>query len=190
MGLLPPRAREIFQNSWFCYISEIEIPLQAYSKYIDSSEELITEIRDNIKSEEKFNEKLSDDDICFSPNYDIDTEIIDFYHNSIFICLYAFLEKKMRKLCKSVENEQKITIDDMSGRWIYRYKKYLEKIVGVDFNNIEQEWGELDKLNKIRNILTHSEEEWSTQKLSKEMLINFIKLIGVFMKKIYYEQEK
>lgn len=73
------------------------------------------------------------------------------------ITLFSFLENSLVELCDLFHDEMELNIEygDMTGRGINRHKHYLTKVIGLDFSQIQREWGAIDNLRKIRNIIVH-----------------------------------
>lgn len=159
MGLHNPK--QFFLSSKFNSVIDIEFPLQSFREYIKLTDQLIekevkTVIETNIKSLTEFN---SDDDelLLFDPNdHEIKIHLRQLYYHSLFISLYSLLEKTMWKLCKIAEQGQSLKIRDISGDGIFKYHKYLEKVLKVDLSELNTEWSIIVKYNKLRNQLVHS----------------------------------
>ncbi|WP_282039655.1 hypothetical protein [Saccharicrinis aurantiacus] len=136
------------------------------------------------------------------------------YYSSIIISLYSFLEQSMLNLCEVSNKEKDLKIDDISGKGIFRLKKYLEKVVQIDFTEINDEWNEITKYNHLRNLFVHSSNSILNKTESKgrinsikeikhlkvvesdnyysiyfendAAIKNFIETIRVFLTKLYY----
>ncbi len=139
---------------------------------------------------------------------------LQLYYSSIVISLYSFLEQSLLRLVKISEKDRKIKIDDISGNGIiFKAKKYLEKVIEIDFEEINDEWNEITKLNQLRNLFVHSSNLILRKSESKkrintikdieqlkiteksdyyilefendELIRHFIKIIRQFLNKIY-----
>lgn len=126
--------------------------------------------------------------------------------------MYSFLEKSLQTLCRITENNHLLKIDDISGSGIFKFKKYLEKVVEIDFEKVNYEWNEITKLNHLRNLFVHSSNSKLLKTESKkrinsikelnlklrehsdfyiikfendELIRHYIKIIRNFLKKIY-----
>jgi hypothetical protein len=135
------------------------------------------------------------------------------YYSSIIIAMYSFLEKKFFQLCRLVEPKSELKINDLSGKGIFKYKRYLSKVHNVDFTNLENEWQLITKFNKLRNDLVHdyqskidskkaniylsinkslvretTEGEFIIELHDSQVLYKFIDLIKVFLYDIYHKE--
>jgi hypothetical protein len=127
--------------------------------------------------------------------------------------MYSFLEKKFFQLCRLVEPKSELKINDLSGKGIFKYKRYLSKVHNVDFTNLENEWQLITKFNKLRNDLVHdyqskidskkaniylsinkslvretTEGEFIIELHDSQVLYKFIDLIKVFLYDIYHKE--
>lgn len=81
-----------------------------------------------------------------------------FNYNSSLISIYSFLEFSLKNICNQVQGKLYITIsvDDISGSsYINTSKKYLEKIICINFKKVDKQWVEITKYQTIRNIIVH-----------------------------------
>jgi len=143
--------KEPFAHGPFQYIVEVSFQLDAFYRYIDITEKTIDKEIELLKS-------MCEEEIecgCGWENYEITINTRNLFYNSLFTSLYSFLERKMYQLCRLAEKNQNIKINDLSGNGIFKYHKYLEKIIHIDFQKINTEWGEIIKYNKLRNLIVH-----------------------------------
>ncbi len=176
------KIRPIFRSDSFQFFAEVQLELDAFENYI-----IIT--RNNVDKEiekqvEKYNyhRRESGNDLV-NVFIDITNDLITsntkiLFYNSLLVSLYSFLERKMYKLCKIAEKDQKIKILDFSGDGIVRYKKYLKKVIDIDFEKVNSEWSEITKLNKLRNQIVHNPSAEIKICKGNEKLINSIKSIN------------
>jgi hypothetical protein len=80
-------------------------------------------------------------------------------------------------LSNHLAEEQKIKVNDIAGKGIFKYQKYLSKVCGIYFSPIEDEWKNLLRFNKLRNQIVHSEGIRSIPKTNQE-LVQFLKNIN------------
>lgn len=78
---------------------------------------------------------------------------------SAVLAVYAFLESSMNILCTDFEKKMNIpiSVSDMRGEGINRFKLYLERLASVDFDKINPQWSNLKTLNKLRNCIMHAD---------------------------------
>lgn len=152
-------------------------------------------IEDEVANEkaiyENYLNESGDEDLFDHFNHQSDwkaTEgLVDIYYDSFIMSLYAFTEKKMFILSKYLSRHHPIKLEDISGKGIFKYRKYLSKVCNIDFSSIEKDWEVLLHYNLLRNHLVHAEGERSLPK-DHHRLIGFLESIhGVVMKS---DQEK
>lgn len=215
-------ARKVFNNSDFQYILEVGFQLESFREYLELTEKIINnEIKEKIEKYNKFLEEASYFEIETQHNFsdhEIKIHTQQLYYNSLFISMYSFLEKKMFQLCKLAEDKYIININDLSGNGIFKYYKYFKKVLSINLEEINTEWTEIKKYNKLRNHFVHSPENIikksnnnlrkidalkSIRNISivekdnhiefgisdKQLLLDFLKVIYRFLDKIYYEQK-
>lgn len=94
--------------------------------------------------------------------------------NSIFVSLYSELEVVVFKICTYCQSHQNLQIGakDINGKNdIMRGKKYLEKVIGVNFDSIKDVWLNFTFYQKIRNLIVHSK---GNRKIEEKNLLLFI----------------
>ena len=99
--------------------------------------------------------------------------------NSFIIILYSYVESGLNSLCmikfSDARMEQKkknklaadegkepqrlleITYKDMNEKGIKRSRRYLEKVFGISFDSVKEEWDEINGLAKLRNAIVHDD---------------------------------
>lgn len=105
--------------------------------------------------------------------------LVDIYYDAFIMSLYSFTERKMYYLCKFLSKDYKVKLEDIAGNGIFKYKKYLSKVCGIDFAYIEKDWSILDDYNKLRNHLVHSEGNRSVNKGNNQLVGALKKFNGV-----------
>jgi hypothetical protein len=96
--------------------------------------------------------------------------------------IYSFIEKKMLFICSALGAKQQIKVNDIAGKGIFKFRTYLAKVIGIDFQPIEKDWQQLLKFNKLRNFIIHSEGS-RTVAMNNQDLISFLKSVkGVDIK--------
>lgn len=216
MGLY--RHRQVFDSSSFQYVLEVNFQLDSFREYINLTEKTVeNDIKEKIKSYDKFLKEASNIEIEYMHDFsdhEIKIHTRQLHYHSLFISLYSFLERKMYQLCRLSENHQSLKIKDISGDGIFKYYKYLKKVLKIDLDALNKEWTEITKYNKLRNRLVHSPtntiEKRDNKKLitilqsienliivdkgeyvefeitDKKLLMTFCKTISKFLHDIYY----
>ncbi len=119
------------------------------------------------------NDVVIDDTVVHSNidylDYISSTNASNIIYNSMMISLFSFLETRLMLLCKLVEPRNSILLSDISGKGIYKYKKYLSKVHSIDFNSQQKEWELICSYALLRNKLIHSQSvEFDIKANSKE----------------------
>ncbi len=85
-------------------------------------------------------------------------EFSNVLRRSLFVNLYAFLEKRMLKICREAGNKDEIrlSLSDLRGSGIEKAKTYLTKVVGIPFD-LCQDWEEIQKFKTLRHCVAHNE---------------------------------
>lgn len=158
------RHRPVFETEWsgptdFQYVVDVDFQLYSFQEYIKLTEQIIEEeIKQKIEEYNNFLADNQDEDLVFGPdsaNHDIRVFTHQLYYNSIFIALYAFLEKKMYQLCRIAEERHMIKLRDLSDDGIFKYYKYFKKVLLINMDEVNSEWSLICKYNKLRNRLVH-----------------------------------
>jgi len=122
---------------------------------IDKLKNDLCEMSEDMKND------IIDGDIILESNVDLfefenTKNAIFILYNSIFISLYCFLETRLHFLCKLIDKTNPITLNDISGNGILKYKKYLEKVHKVDFIPVKKEWDRICCYKLLRNKIIHN----------------------------------
>lgn len=206
-------ARKAFVSDNFQF-AQIDFQLDSYREYLKITNQTIDE---NLKRYvEKSKVPFENADYYYDPVESfVKKECLQLYYSSIIISLFSFLEQSMLKLCSISEVNQEIKISDISGKGIYKYKKFLEKVARIDFKPINNEWNEICKYNDLRNLFVHASNSLLYKsednrrinsirkikgiKISEKdnyfiiefendcIITYFIKTINVFLIKLYYD---
>ncbi|WP_233900515.1 hypothetical protein [Tenacibaculum piscium] len=216
MGLGISRTnRKEFNNSDFNF-QRFEFDIESFSEYLkitNSSidEKLKTDIKEYKKIEHPEIASLLFDDLEMY----IKSNTLQLYYSSIIISLYSFLEQTMLELCSIAEKNNNLKIEDISGKGIFKFKTYLEKVIHIDFKPINTEWKEVSQYNHLRNLFVHCSNSLMNESIatkrknsikeikglkfnhnSNNIIIefenditvrNFITTIRSFISKIYFE---
>jgi hypothetical protein len=109
-------------------------------------------------------------------NYNEDYFIIDEIfarqmRYSVLVTIYTILEMALNDLCNQLRriNELAVELDDLTGAGIDRAKRYLKKVCQIDFPDQSREWNEINKLNKIRNCIVHTQGNILEAKNTEEL---------------------
>src|SRR5687768_9028723 len=135
------RIREVFRNKEFEYITEIDFQIEAIRTYIKATRGIIeVDIKNKIADYEKWAKEEEYWEMGFNLS---EMEILDhtrtLYYSSIFISISSFLERKMLQLCRLAEQGQIVKTNDIAGKGIFKFHKYLTKVLGLDLTAIEAE---------------------------------------------------
>lgn len=188
------KVREIFQEleKECFFINEVENPLYAIEGYIKSSETALISNLNKVINEEEARVKYEEEnypgeEIAWqSPTYFDNIEVKNLHYISIFIFLYSFLERKMKKLSDLTEKKYKRKKGES---YLFEFKMNLE-LSGINFQKMETEWNLLDgKYRDLRNDLVHDDIILKIEFpiSNNKILIDFMKNTRIFLRKIYYE---
>ncbi|WP_443633611.1 hypothetical protein ABXT64_01405 [Candidatus Marifrigoribacter sp. Uisw_064] len=187
MGLSRP-INNVFLSEDF-HFAEIDFGLDSFVEYLELTNTLID---NNVKKHLSEYDNTSDEakDYFFDPSdIYIKQKSLQLYYSSIVISLYSFFEQSLLKLAEIPEKDKKIKIDDISGNGIiFTIKKYLEKVIEIDFKEMNYEWNEITKLNQLRNLFVHSSNSILKKSESKKRIntLKNIKQLKVTEKSDYY----
>lgn len=209
------RGKKVFidNDKNFYFIVDVEFQLFSFNKYIKLTEEIIEE---NVKNKlTEISEYLKNPDYPDYGEHEMLTHTHSLYYNSLFISLYSFLERKLFMLSKLAENQKNIKVKGIRGEGIFKYYKYLKKVLEIDLEHLNNEWVVICRYNKLRNTLVHypineipkdnnsklisqfkqiefleikDKGEFITFEINDVRLLSkFIKVIHKFLREIYYE---
>ncbi|NUM81051.1 hypothetical protein HUU42_09610 [bacterium] len=76
---------------------------------------------------------------------------------SYILCIIAFSEYKLHQFAEgtSALKNTSIKLSDINGRGIRRTRIFLEKVIGINVNNIK-EWDFIASLTTVRNFIAHN----------------------------------
>ena len=151
------------EYSKFDYLVEIELEeFRRYTLGLDES------IRKN-KAETK---KWVDQEIWIDKDEHMPTMAIEvlthvdvftpnLFYKSTLTGLYSFFESTFRELVKAEREKRKIKLklDDLKGTGIILSKDFLEKVLEVNLNSLENVWTKIDNTRKIRNSIVHNDND-------------------------------
>lgn len=186
MGLYSVRSVFINKDNDFNYLRDIEFEQFAFQDYLKLTEETFEKgVKEQLIRIDEFLKTSELHQIEHDYDY-INHETLlhthKLYYGSLFISLYSFLERKLYAICIEAQKKQKIKIKDISGDGIFKYEKYLKKVVGIDLSKSNTEWTVINQYNKLRNRIIHSPTN-TIDKLNNEKLIiqfkqiEFLKII-------------
>jgi len=171
------------------HFAEIDFGLNAFIDYLELTNTLID---NNVKKYLAEYNNTSDEakDYFFdSSEVYIKEKKLQLYYSSIIISLYSFFEQSLVRLAEIPEKGTKIKIDDISGNGIvFTVKKYLEKVIEIDFTEMNDEWNEITKLNHLRNLFVHSSNSILKMSESKKRInsLKEIKQLKITERSDYY----
>jgi len=91
--------------------------------------------------------------------FELSEELPTRLRGSIFITTMSLFEFRLNDLCGSLQafKKEKLSLNDVAGKGIYRAKKYLNKVFEINFPNNPSLWETIDIYQTIRNALVHNE---------------------------------
>ena len=99
---------------------------------------------------------------------------------STFLTLYAFLENELEKLTIKLKRELLLParLDDISGKGIHRSFSYLQLIVNLKIDKSDNRWSRISQINRLRNMIIHSEGQLSTNEHARGKEEKFATLLN------------
>jgi hypothetical protein len=85
--------------------------------------------------------------------------IPDILWRAMFLHTYFLLESSLDKICNNVDDTNKCVfkLNDIGKKGIDRSAFYLSRVVGIENFYKSDHWKVIKELNKIRNVLVHSD---------------------------------
>lgn len=119
----------------------------------------------NSKENDLFKEFNSEkESILWHRKLYLNSEIFTFkFRSSLYIQIIGFIEYELKRICNFYKESNliNVSINDFKGNSEFeKAKKYLSKICGLDFNDLNPEWSYLLNAKEIRNILIHNQGEF------------------------------
>jgi hypothetical protein len=159
-------------ESW--YRLDARFALKLLHSYINGVEEQIQSSIDRFRNEKTQEFIVYDEELRIGQSVEhfgsldsMDVDLVEIYEHhfpnlqrrSAFLTLYAFLEYELERLCIKLQRRYKLKSDprDFPGNGIWRSMKYMEKIALLSIDETETTWCRLKVINKLRNLLAHSD---------------------------------
>jgi hypothetical protein len=153
-----------FDYSNHQYFDNVYFFFQSFEDYIERIEKVINEEVGLAKEKlEQFQEEIGDNPTWADEVFTFEDALRQksllrvIYYDSLILSIYSFIEKQMLFSCHQLEKDQVIKIKDIAGKGVFKYRTYLEKVVGADFSEVQKDWELLMKFNKIGNFLVHDD---------------------------------
>lgn len=157
----------------------ISFEMQEFDSYLTFMEEHLS--NESLVIKQQFEETILDkdqDEVQHIFEYFYEEEFTNItssfprmYRESLFLSIYAYLERKMKSFC-DLDKDSKISLKDISHGGIYKYFFYLNNVTGLELNKEDPLFKMLQVYNKLRNRLAHT-DSYLTEKEYKEL--SFIK---------------
>lgn len=157
-------------------LSRINFDLESFGKYLKITDSFINDrLKKDLEDHDKYDSETQE--LLYDPlDIYIKRNNLQFYYSSIIISVYSYLEQTLLEICQVAEVDRVIKIEDISGKGVLKFKKYIEKVVGINFDNLNDEWNEITKINQLRNHFVHTSNSVLSKKESNNR-INTIKEI-------------
>lgn len=172
--------RHRIKDSKWDYFKDLSFYYKSFALYSDQINVFIeTEVNAAKERYEEYKKDMAgnlDDFELFDYESEVHATngLVEIYYDSFIMAMYSFTERKMFFLCNYLSKGLEVKVEDISGKGIFKYRKYLTKVCGIDFTPIEEEWKRLEDYNKLRNHLVHSEGSRSVDK-NNNQLVNLLK---------------
>ncbi len=102
--------------------------------------------------------------------------IEDFFYNSFFVLLVAFVENKLGEICNKFykQNKLKLKVGDIKGKGVYRARLFLTRVCGLNFPS-QGLFNQIDLMCKLRNKIVHADSKIN----KKEKMYGLFKSMGL-----------
>lgn len=154
-------------------------PIKAFVKSMNRMIEI-----ENEELKKKYNaveQERPKHDIDYPDAFDIyESEIMNqreypkLLYNSMFLTVYSYLENEFRYICSICRTIEGHTLDakDLSGsNYLQQSRDYIAKVVGVQLNDVNDEWRLLKIYQTLRNIVAHRQGKVdSSEKKAREFI--------------------
>ncbi|QDX97022.1 hypothetical protein EGD00_07865 [Pectobacterium carotovorum subsp. carotovorum] len=90
--------------------------------------------------------------------------LLSYYNHSAIVLIYSVLESILSDICSEVKSitSSKFSLNDLSSRnLINKSKSYLEITSNLDPSLINDEWAEIGKFQKLRNMIVHQNSSFT-----------------------------
>jgi len=79
-------------------------------------------------------------------------------HSSILILAVTIIEQETRGYARALKTALSLdlALNDLSGSWLERFKKYAVRLAGMDFGLSELQWQDTQDIVEIRNCVVHT----------------------------------
>lgn len=79
-------------------------------------------------------------------------------YSSVITSSVSFLEREVCGYSKALKDasEASLSVRDLSGSWLERFRKYCEKVVGIELRLEDNLWQDTKGVVEIRNCLVHA----------------------------------
>ena len=153
--------------------------LNAFEKYlIDKTSEIQDKISEWQNSEKEQEYSALDYYIDDYTNYSSNFKKLKL--ESTFLSSYSVFEHYFKTFSEIYTEyyNLKIEIDDLSGNnYIIKSKQYLEKVINLDLESLNNIWREITKYQKIRNKIVHNNARFNPNE--KRIIKELSKLNGI-----------
>lgn len=146
-------------NPYFHYII-IELQIAAFKNYLKLVKPIIEK---NIEAKLIKDEQVLIESDQFEIDHFFDWESYEILkntqgilYNSLLITLYSFFEKKVFQIIKLAEPNYNIKIKDLHGEGIFKYYKYVQKVLKIETKHLNIHWQKIVRINKLRNRIVHN----------------------------------
>lgn len=140
-------------------VSILDESLKLYEENLDKTMKAVTE-------------KIDPDDWryyaaeIYSEYHEVQEELPIVIQHSVLVHVYSIFESILNKLCAIHKREKSLAISlaDLKHDGILRAKIYIKKVSCSEFPDNSKEWPDILLINKIRNIIVHSDSHLSKEK--------------------------
>jgi len=141
--------------------------LEEFKYHVSGVENYLSlEVKDLVNRHEQATENLTEDEKneyyeFYSDDYWQLAEVFpQIQRKSELVGIYTVLEHNLNLLCSIYQRhtDSKVKLSDLKAQGIIdTARKYLVKVVGLDFPSDHRSWAEIKKIQRIRNLFVHND---------------------------------
>jgi hypothetical protein len=138
---------------------------QAAESIVRYEKEKVTHVLEDValENEEKYVRAVETHRGLDSETWDLARMFGEYFpslqRRSALLTLWGYFEHELDKLCALYKSEKSLRLDlsDMRGLGIDRSTAYLEKVAGLEVQKSSEEWNQIKKIQKVRNVVAHQD---------------------------------
>ena len=159
--------------------STMEVLLGYLRAYVSTMERLLQRKSADLHKRQSFAESSSDLRAVEEELFVVENLFPNLLRSAFFLTAYSLLENSLRQRCLCMEAQKalELSVNDITrdGGYLVQYRKYLEKVAGLNFSSVKEEWSRLLKYMELRNRVVHDQGHLELEEERHKDLKRFIK---------------